>query len=72
MLLKTKGEEINSLSAQLLLKEAEAAEVIHLRAEASRFRVVEKSLRIEGRNLTDINADRPSAKAHYLAALHHL
>ncbi|GKC57174.1 hypothetical protein Tco_1084772 [Tanacetum coccineum] len=47
MLLKTKGEEIDSLSARLLLKEAEAAEAIHLRAEASRFGVVEKSLRDE-------------------------
>ncbi|GJW19440.1 hypothetical protein Tco_0026876 [Tanacetum coccineum] len=56
MLLKTKGEEIDSLSAQLLLKEAEAAEAIHLRAEASRFGVVEKSLRDEVKYLRERNA----------------
>ncbi|GJT55902.1 hypothetical protein Tco_0990956 [Tanacetum coccineum] len=53
MLLKTKGEEIDILSAQLLLKEAEA---IHLRAEASRFGVVEKSLRDEVKYLKERNA----------------
>ncbi|GKF10387.1 hypothetical protein Tco_0048313 [Tanacetum coccineum] len=36
--------EIESLRAQLLLKEAEAAEAIHLRAEASSFAAIEKSL----------------------------
>ncbi|GJR45714.1 gypsy type transposase [Tanacetum coccineum] len=56
MLLKTKGEEIDSLSAQLHLKEAEAAEAIHLRAEASRFGVVEKSLRDEVKYLRERNA----------------
>ncbi|GKC62737.1 hypothetical protein Tco_1095335 [Tanacetum coccineum] len=56
MLLKTKGEEIDSLSARLLLKEAEAAEAIHLRAEASRFGVVEKSLRDEVKFLRERNA----------------
>ncbi|GKE48799.1 hypothetical protein Tco_1480057, partial [Tanacetum coccineum] len=53
MLLTTKGEEIDSLSVRLLLKEAEAAEAIHLRAKASRFGVVEKSLRDE---VTDLAA----------------
>ncbi|GKC49500.1 hypothetical protein Tco_1072245, partial [Tanacetum coccineum] len=53
MLLKTKGEEIDSLDARLLLKEAEA---IHLRAEASRFGVVEKSLRDEVKFLRERNA----------------
>ncbi|GKC80227.1 hypothetical protein Tco_1131001, partial [Tanacetum coccineum] len=47
ILLKTKGEEIDSLNAQLLLKEAEVAEAIHLRVKASRFGIVEKSLRDE-------------------------
>ncbi|GJV67271.1 hypothetical protein Tco_1482780 [Tanacetum coccineum] len=56
MLLKTKGEEIDSLNARLLLKEAEAAEAIHLRAEASRFGVVEKSLRDEVKFLRERNA----------------
>ncbi|GKC87998.1 hypothetical protein Tco_1148647 [Tanacetum coccineum] len=56
MLLKTKGEEIDSLSAQLLLKEAEAAEAIHLHAEASRFGIVKKSLRDEVKLLKERNA----------------
>ncbi|GJS93902.1 hypothetical protein Tco_0800870 [Tanacetum coccineum] len=46
-LLKAKDEEIVNLKAQMLLKEAEAAEAIRLRAEASTFEVVEKSLRDE-------------------------
>ncbi|GKE62566.1 hypothetical protein Tco_1512933 [Tanacetum coccineum] len=56
LLLKTKGEEIDSLSAHLLLKEAKAAEAIHLRAEASRFEVVEKSLHDEVKYLRERNA----------------
>ncbi|GJV87897.1 hypothetical protein Tco_1531835, partial [Tanacetum coccineum] len=56
MLLKTKGEEIDSLNARLLLKEAGAAEAIHLRVEASRFGVVEKSLRDEVKFLRERNA----------------
>ncbi|GJV48506.1 hypothetical protein Tco_1438718 [Tanacetum coccineum] len=47
ILLKAKGEEVDSLKAQLLVKEAKAAEAIRLRAEASKFEVVEKSLRAE-------------------------
>nr|GEY97729.1 hypothetical protein [Tanacetum cinerariifolium] len=43
-LLKAREEEIESLKARLLLKEAEAAEAIRLRAEASNFETVEKSL----------------------------
>ncbi|GKB19207.1 hypothetical protein Tco_0853130, partial [Tanacetum coccineum] len=55
-LLKVREGEIESLRAQLLLKEAEAAEAIRLRAEASSFAATEKSLRDEvnalnGRNL---------------------
>ncbi|GKG15162.1 hypothetical protein Tco_0354762, partial [Tanacetum coccineum] len=43
-LLKVREREIKSLKAQLLLKEAEAAEAICLHAEASKFEAVEKSL----------------------------
>ncbi|GKC08863.1 gypsy type transposase [Tanacetum coccineum] len=55
-LLKVREGEIESLRAQLLLKEAEAAEAIRLRVEASSFAATEKSLRHEvntlnGRNL---------------------
>ncbi|GJS45514.1 putative gypsy type transposase [Tanacetum coccineum] len=64
MLLKTKGEEIDSLSAQLLLKEAEAAEAIHLRVEASRFGVVKKSLRDEVKFLRERNAALEEEKGH--------
>ncbi|GKD28014.1 hypothetical protein Tco_1234228, partial [Tanacetum coccineum] len=56
ILLKTKGEEIDCLNAHLLLKEAKAAEAIHLRVEASRFGVVEKSLRDELKLLKERNA----------------
>ncbi|GJY23578.1 hypothetical protein Tco_0397236 [Tanacetum coccineum] len=46
-LLKAKDEEVESLKAQLLVKEAEAAEAVRLRAEASKFEVIEKSPRDE-------------------------
>ncbi|GJT37269.1 hypothetical protein Tco_0937134 [Tanacetum coccineum] len=46
-LLKARDEEIVNLKAQMLLKEAEDAEAIRLRAEASTFEAVEKSLRDE-------------------------
>ncbi|GJS79596.1 hypothetical protein Tco_0729477 [Tanacetum coccineum] len=46
-LLKARDEEIVNLKAQMLLKEAEAAEAIRLRAEASIFDSVEKSLQDE-------------------------
>ncbi|GKF67216.1 hypothetical protein Tco_0196895, partial [Tanacetum coccineum] len=55
ILLKAKGEEVDSLKAQLLVKEAEAAEAIHLRTEASKFEVVEKSLRDEVESLKECN-----------------
>ncbi|GJZ44065.1 hypothetical protein Tco_0591320 [Tanacetum coccineum] len=55
-LLKAKDEEVESLKAQLLMKEAEAAEAIRLRAEASKFEVVEKSLRDEVKVLKEQNA----------------
>ncbi|GJQ97463.1 hypothetical protein Tco_0008602 [Tanacetum coccineum] len=55
-LLKVGEGEIESLRAQLFLKEAEATEVIRLRAEASSFAATEKSLQddvnaLNGRNL---------------------
>nr|GEY98217.1 hypothetical protein [Tanacetum cinerariifolium] len=43
-LLKAREEEIKNLKAQMLLKEAEAAKAIRLRAEASNFKAMEKSL----------------------------
>ncbi|GKA40192.1 hypothetical protein Tco_0732785 [Tanacetum coccineum] len=55
-LLKAKDEEIGNLKAQLLLKKAEAAEAIRLRAEASKFETVEKSLQDEVKNLKEHNA----------------
>ncbi|GKA97871.1 hypothetical protein Tco_0825765 [Tanacetum coccineum] len=48
--------ENESLKAQLALKEAEAAEAIRLRAEASNFKVVEKSLQDEMNALKERNA----------------
>nr|GEY36185.1 hypothetical protein [Tanacetum cinerariifolium] len=54
-LLKAIEEEIGSLKAQLLLKEAEAAEAIRLRVEASNFKTVEKSLRDEENALRERN-----------------
>ncbi|GJY27689.1 hypothetical protein Tco_0403456 [Tanacetum coccineum] len=55
ILLKAKGEEVDSLKAQLLVKEAEAAKAIHLRVEASKFEVVEKSLHDEVESLKERN-----------------
>ncbi|GJY74047.1 hypothetical protein Tco_0478478 [Tanacetum coccineum] len=55
-LLKAKDEEFESLKAQLLMKEAKAAEATRLRAEASKFKVVEKSLRDEVKVLKEKNA----------------
>ncbi|GKB82094.1 hypothetical protein Tco_0948989, partial [Tanacetum coccineum] len=54
-LLKVREGEIENLKAQLLLKEAEAAEVIRLRAEASKFEAVEKSLQDEMKALQERN-----------------
>ncbi|GJT18848.1 hypothetical protein Tco_0877554 [Tanacetum coccineum] len=54
-LLKARDEEIKSLKAQLLVKETEATEAIHLRAEASKFKVVEKSLQDEIKSLKERN-----------------
>ncbi|GKC22772.1 hypothetical protein Tco_1024922 [Tanacetum coccineum] len=55
VLLKARDEEIENLMAQLLLKEAEAAKAIRLRAEASKFKSIEKSLRDEMKALEERN-----------------
>nr|GEY28347.1 hypothetical protein [Tanacetum cinerariifolium] len=52
-LLKAREEEIESLKARLLLKEAKAAEAIRLCAEASNFEAGEKSLRDEANALRE-------------------
>ncbi|GJV44993.1 hypothetical protein Tco_1429529 [Tanacetum coccineum] len=55
-LLKARDKELESLKVQLLVKKAEAAEAIRLRAEASKFEVVERSLRDEVKVLKEQNA----------------
>ncbi|GKB38099.1 hypothetical protein Tco_0883041 [Tanacetum coccineum] len=54
-LLKVREREIKSLKAQLLLKEAEAAEAIRLRAKASKFEAVEKSHQDDMKTLKERN-----------------
>ncbi|GJT83102.1 hypothetical protein Tco_1057444 [Tanacetum coccineum] len=54
-LMKAGDEEIENLKAHMLLKEAEAAEAIRLRAEASNFETMEKSLRDEVNALKERN-----------------
>ncbi|GJV57821.1 hypothetical protein Tco_1458826 [Tanacetum coccineum] len=54
--LKVKEEEVKDLRARLLLNGAEAAEAIRLRAKASKFETVEKSLQDEIRSLKERNA----------------
>nr|GEW88767.1 hypothetical protein [Tanacetum cinerariifolium] len=53
-LLKAKDGEIEILKAQLLLREAKAAEAIRLRAQTSNLEVVEKSLWDEERDALDV------------------
>nr|GFA55727.1 hypothetical protein [Tanacetum cinerariifolium] len=55
-LLTVREKEIENLKAQLLLREAEAAEAIHLCVEASNFEAVEKSFRDETNALRERNA----------------
>ncbi|GJR56493.1 hypothetical protein Tco_1407014 [Tanacetum coccineum] len=55
-LLKVREKEVEDLKVQLLLKEAEAAEAIRLRAEASKFEAVKKSLQDEVKALNERNA----------------
>ncbi|GKD46389.1 hypothetical protein Tco_1271034 [Tanacetum coccineum] len=54
-LLRIREKEVEDLKAQLLVKEAEAAEAIHLHAEASKFEDVEKSLQDEVQALKERN-----------------
>nr|GEV57191.1 transposase (putative), gypsy type [Tanacetum cinerariifolium] len=73
-LLKSKDEEVEDLNARILLKKAEAAEAIHLPAEASNFEAVEKSLRdediaLKGRNtILEKEQDALDGKVTDLAA----
>ncbi|GKB72339.1 hypothetical protein Tco_0933751, partial [Tanacetum coccineum] len=55
-LLNVREGEIENLKAQLLLREAEAAEAIRLRAQASNLETVEKSIRDEVNALKERNA----------------
>ncbi|GJY82455.1 hypothetical protein Tco_0495831 [Tanacetum coccineum] len=55
-LLKVREKEVEDLKAQLLLKEAETAEVIRLRVEASKLEAVEKSIQDEVKALKECNA----------------
>nr|GEX52141.1 transposase (putative), gypsy type [Tanacetum cinerariifolium] len=74
-LLKVRDGEIENLKAQLLLKEAESAEAICLRAETSKLEAVKKSLQDEvqtlmGRNGTlEKEKNELDVKVAYLAAL---
>ncbi|GKC59214.1 hypothetical protein Tco_1086812, partial [Tanacetum coccineum] len=65
ILLKARDKEIESLKAQLLMKEAEAAEAICLRAEAAKFESTEKSLRDEVREqeVADLDAQVTATKS---------
>ncbi|GKE10501.1 hypothetical protein Tco_1414052, partial [Tanacetum coccineum] len=60
-LLKAKDEEVESLKAQLLVKEAEATEAVRLRAEASKFEVIKKSL-VKKQEVADLDAMVTSVK----------
>ncbi|GKA95651.1 hypothetical protein Tco_0817746 [Tanacetum coccineum] len=62
-LLKVRDGEIENLKAQLLLKEAEAAEAIRLRVEASNFETIEKALQDELRVLKDHNTTLEKEKS---------
>ncbi|GJS68702.1 hypothetical protein Tco_0683267 [Tanacetum coccineum] len=62
-LLKVRDGEIENLKAQLLLKEAEAAEAIRLHAEASKFEAIEKSLQDKVRVLKDHNTTLEKEKS---------
>ncbi|GJW55688.1 hypothetical protein Tco_0099773 [Tanacetum coccineum] len=60
---EARDEEVESLKAQLLVNEAEAAEAIRLRAEASKFKVVEKSLQDEAQVLKERNTTLEKEKS---------
>ncbi|GJU40371.1 hypothetical protein Tco_1193328 [Tanacetum coccineum] len=63
-LLKVRDGEIKNLKEQLLLKEAKAAEAIRLRAEASKFEAIEKSLQDREQEAADLDAMVTSVKSH--------
>ncbi|GJS50746.1 hypothetical protein Tco_0624108 [Tanacetum coccineum] len=65
-LFKVKENEVEDLKAQLLLKEAEAAEAIRLCAEASKFEVLEKSFRTYA---SVVGTDRELTKLNCLSSL---
>nr|GEY16642.1 hypothetical protein [Tanacetum cinerariifolium] len=73
-LIKAKDEEIGSLKAQLVFKEAEAAEAVRLRVETSNFEAIEKSLQSqvaalkERKNLLETEKSRLDVKVADLAA----
>ncbi|GJS82910.1 hypothetical protein Tco_0749451 [Tanacetum coccineum] len=62
-LLKARDVEIESLKAQLLVKEAKAAKAIRLRAKASKFEAIEKFLQDEVRVLKDCNTTLEKEKS---------
>ncbi|GKE88128.1 hypothetical protein Tco_1565603, partial [Tanacetum coccineum] len=64
-LLKARDEEVASLKAQLLVKEAEAVKAICLHVEASRFGVVKKSLRDEVQASADCNTILEKEKCEF-------
>nr|GFB79706.1 hypothetical protein [Tanacetum cinerariifolium] len=63
-LLKVKDGKIKNFKAQLLLKEAEAAEAIRLRAEVFKFEATEKSLQgeVKEHEVTDLDAQAITVK----------
>nr|GEX34399.1 transposase (putative), gypsy type [Tanacetum cinerariifolium] len=71
-LLKIKDGEIESLKAQLLLKEAEATEAIRLRTEVFKFESVDQSLRSEEQEVTDLDAQVTAVKLQNDNLVHEL
>ncbi|GKF18745.1 hypothetical protein Tco_0063663, partial [Tanacetum coccineum] len=68
---EARDREIKDLKAQLLLREAEAAEAIRLRAEASNFKTVEKSLRDETCNTPKNVSQRKYVRGRYFIIQQH-
>nr|GEW95857.1 hypothetical protein [Tanacetum cinerariifolium] len=62
-LLKSSCEEIECLKAQLLVKETKATKAVYLRAKASKFEIVKKSLRDETQVLKECNATLEKEKS---------
>ncbi|GJR74689.1 reverse transcriptase domain-containing protein [Tanacetum coccineum] len=61
--MRAEDADIESLKAQLLVKEAEAAKAIRLRAEAFKFEAIKKSLQGEVRVLKDYNTTLEKEKS---------